>query len=129
MTRGYYNETGLPIQIKGYGKGHSPWNTGIPWSEEVKKKLRGKRPHTAGENNHAWVGGKYGYWKKECIKRDNHICQDCKIQYLLAGMLDVHHLKSKSKYPELRYDLNNGITLCPNCHRIRTLQQKKVNYK
>ena len=104
------------------------WNKGKPWSEEVLKKLRCKRPKAAGENNHKWVGGTHRYWINKCFERDNFTCQDCKIQFLEKGLLDVHHLKSKSRYPELKFDVNNGITLCPNCHRVRTLQQRKVNF-
>jgi len=129
MPRGYYNATGLPMQPKGYGIGNVPWNTGIPWSEEVKKKLRGPRPHTAGKNNHAWVGGKYRWWRDGCVTRDDYTCQDCKTQYLLEGFLDVHHIKSKSKYPELRYEVSNGRTLCPNCHKVRTLEGMKNKFK
>ena len=31
--------------------------------------------------------------------------------------LVAHHVKPKSQYPELKFDLNNGQTLCVDCHK------------
>lgn len=31
--------------------------------------------------------------------------------------LQVHHIRPWSKNPLLRYDPNNGITLCRTCHK------------
>jgi len=51
-------------------------------------------------------------WRKQVTKRDDHKCQKC-------GSLDklhAHHIKEFKDYPDLRWDLNNGITVCVFCH-------------
>jgi hypothetical protein len=57
--------------------------------------------------------GKHGAWARAVISRDNAICQRC-------GATDVelhaHHIKPFAEYPELRWDLANGLTLCSACH-------------
>lgn len=40
-------------------------------------------------------------------------CMQCKSVY----DLHAHHIKSFKDNEELRYDVNNGITLCGQCHR------------
>ena len=52
-------------------------------------------------------------WRKEVFERDKYICQNCK---KIGGILHAHHIKSFSEYKELRFDINNGITLCKVCH-------------
>ena len=32
--------------------------------------------------------------------------------------LNAHHIKSVANYPKLIYDINNGVTLCLNCHQL-----------
>jgi len=55
----------------------------------------------------------YKEWRTKIFERDNYRCRWCGS----GGYLEAHHIKPKSKYPELMYDHENGITLCRDCHR------------
>lgn len=57
------------------------------------------------------------YWsfRKEVYERDDYTCRCCGDKK--GGNLVAHHLLNFSKYPELRTDINNGITLCSSCHK------------
>ena len=58
-------------------------------------------------------GWKSARWRRAIYKRDNYKCQVCSSIYNLYA----HHILSWKDYPELRYDLDNGITLCNDCHK------------
>jgi 5-methylcytosine-specific restriction endonuclease McrA len=57
----------------------------------------------------------YKLWREFCFKRDNYTCQKCGAT---KTYLTVHHIKSWAKYPDLRYEKSNGITLCEPCHSL-----------
>ena len=60
-------------------------------------------------------------WSKAVIARDDYTCQDCGKR---GGKLHAHHIKRWSDFPELRFELSNGTTLCPPCHEIRHKEDK-----
>ena len=51
-------------------------------------------------------------WASMVKLRDGK-CTECGSIY----DLHAHHIKPYKDYPELRHDVNNGITLCGQCHR------------
>jgi len=97
-------------------------------SDETKQKISmSKRGKTMGENNPNWKGGTYGterhqamgridysLWRTAVFMRDDYTCQTCNER---GGELNADHIKPWSLYPELRYAIDNGRTLCISCHR------------
>ena len=59
--------------------------------------------------------GEIRKWTSEIFKRDNYTCKCCKKKG--NTFLNAHHLNSWNKYKELRFEINNGITLCEDCHK------------
>lgn len=53
-------------------------------------------------------------WRESVYERDEYTCQVC--GDARGGNLEAHHLNSYTDYPDERYDLANGITLCVTCH-------------
>jgi 5-methylcytosine-specific restriction endonuclease McrA len=56
-------------------------------------------------------------WSQTIKKRDNFTCRHCGKLNLKDHDCHAHHIMEWDKFPELRLDLNNGITLCRSCHR------------
>ena len=124
-------------------KGHTPWNkdktglqpknigmTGQHHTIKSKEKLSRIMNERAvrGYKHYNWNGGKsrwykYGYhtrkfkeWRTAVFTRDNYTCQRCGDNK--GGNLNAHHIKSFTYYPKLRFDINNGQTLCIECHKL-----------
>lgn len=54
-------------------------------------------------------------WRKKVFDRDNYTCQNCLDN--TGGNLVAHHLYSYADNELVRYDIDNGITLCEKCHK------------
>jgi len=57
-------------------------------------------------------------WREAVMSRDDYICQDCLGESGQSAM-HAHHIKARDIFPELKYDVDNGITLCIACHTRR----------
>lgn len=79
-----------------------------------------------GEKNNLWKGGitpinkiirgslEYKLWRKAVFERDGYSCIWCGQK---GGELNADHIKRFSDYPELRFAIDNGRTLCLSCHK------------
>lgn len=97
-------------------------------SEETKRKMSKRMK---GEKCNFWKGGvssinakdrrslKYRLWRESVFKRDNWTCVWCgaKNGNGKAIVLNADHIKSFAYYPELRFAIDNGRTLCIDCHK------------
>lgn len=75
------------------------------------------------ENHQNWQGGQsermapgYSGWRRKVLKRDRGFCRLCHS----TTKIEVHHIKKFSQYPEIRWEVNNGISLCEDCHKLVT---------
>lgn len=83
--------------LKQSGKYHYKWKGGItPINEKIRRSVE------------------YKEWRWGIFLRDDFTCQKCSIR---GGKLHADHIKPFAYFPELRFDLKNGRTLCESCHR------------
>lgn len=131
-------ETKRKLSIANKGKKLTPEHrallskikTGLKHTEATKEKIRQfnlgkKRPLCRGSLHPFWKGGvtplykvirkspEAVNWRKAVFERDNYTCQICG---QIGGRLEADHMKAFSRYPELRFELSNGRTLCKPCH-------------
>jgi hypothetical protein len=90
-------ENGMPIETRLKIGGHVPWNKGLG----VKLPFRKESPE-------------YRNWRTQVFKRDNYTCIECGQR---GVRLQAHHIKPKGLFPELILDVDNGATLCVDCHK------------
>lgn len=91
----------------------------IPWN-------KGKEG-SKGDKNYFWKGGKRAYLKRKVHEKYDYTCQDCGLREELKGFMDIDHIISQAKNINLKYKLSNLVTLCPNCHRRKTLKNYELH--
>ncbi len=116
---GNKNSVGAPNYWKGKKR-----SVLCPISDATKQRMREGQ---LGPNGSNWQGGKtaeikrlrrglpFTVWRKSVFTRDNWTCQRCEIR---GGYLHPHHVLNFAEYPDLRFQLDNGITLCRECHNL-----------
>lgn len=117
-------------------KGLNTWMLGRKMPEETKRKIS---ESSKGEKSWRWIKDRtklkkgreksydtqYKYWMLEVKKRDKWKCriadENC------DGRLEAHHILNWVDYPELRYEINNGITLCHFHHPRKRKDEIKLS--
>ena len=97
--------------IKGYAKGENHCNY-IKDRNSLKKSDR------------KWKNYAYMDWRKDIKNRDNWKCRLLSANCI--GQLEAHHIFNWIDYPELRYVLTNGITLCAFHHPRGREEEKRM---
>lgn len=68
---------------------------------------------------------RYKDWRKQVWQRDSFRCQiadsNCR------GRIEAHHIRTWRDHPELRYKVNNGITLCHAHHPRRRIDERRMS--
>lgn len=77
------------------------YKSGLSLNEFVEKSLK----------EHKHLKGKLSKWSRLVRNRDGK-CMYCGS----VKNLHAHHIKYKTDYPKLTFDVDNGITLCSDCH-------------
>jgi 5-methylcytosine-specific restriction endonuclease McrA len=68
---------------------------------------------------------RYRGWRRKIIERDGAVCQVCGNVEELAA----HHKRSWKNYPQERYKIENGITLCKECHKQTLTYGRRISKK
>lgn len=91
-----------------------------------------------GEKSHWWKGGitkeirrlrnclEYKLWREAIFKRDDYTCIWCNKR---GVTLNADHIKPFAYFPELRFAIDNGRTLCVDCHKTTDTYANKAKTK
>ncbi|MCK4829941.1 HNH endonuclease, partial [bacterium] len=108
--------------LKGWAR---RFNIPIRNINEAMRLARQRFPLPTGEGAGMWKGGitpenrkirtslKMKEWRKSVFARDYYTCVRC-LSY--GGKLHVHHILPFADFPEERFKVDNGATLCRDCH-------------
>ena len=104
---GKYHSDETKNKISQANQGNIAWNKGYkaPWKTDEER-----------EKDRSLYGDKYKEWRNEVFARDNYTCQCCGSSK--GGNLNAHHLNGYAWCKDERLNVDNGITLCKECHRL-----------
>ena len=117
--------------------GQVAWNKGtrglsLGWPKGL------SRTDQVGSKNWRWISDRtkvkrywternnpeYKKWRMNVWVRDSFKCrianEDC------SGRIEAHHILGWTKHVELRYEINNGITLCHAHHPKKRAEEKRL---
>lgn len=124
-SRGYAHSPDTIAKISATCKssGCGKWAAGVP-----KPSTRGPlspnwRGGTTPENKKVRASIEYKEWRTSVFQRDDYTCVECGVR---GGTLNADHIKPFCAFPELRFDISNGRTLCIYCHRATDTYGSKV---
>jgi transposase-like protein len=99
---------------------------GIDRRKSPTKRVREKlRKANLGEKRYNWKGGITGERRRQrlsmymrdareaCFRRDDYTCRACGQR---GGKLNAHHVWPFQRFPDLKYEVSNLVTLCKKCH-------------
>ena len=137
----------LSEETKNKISGHIPWNKGQTIRKNIKCLTCGKTftdyenktrkycgrlcSRRFGTRHPLWKGGitpknkairmsyEYKLWRTAVFERDNYTCVWCGVRSGIGIKVTLHadHIKPFAYYPELRFAIDNGRTLCVDCHK------------
>ena len=95
-----------------YGAKNNMWKGGItPINEKIRKSIE------------------YKIWREAVFARDNWTCVFCNKKEDVSGSLEADHIKPFAYFPELRFAIDNGRTLCHICHSKTDTYLNKSRWK
>jgi len=121
----------------------TPTNLGmkLKWTEESYRSYHEKRRDTRWPLSHNWIEDRtklqrywddtkdrrsyaYSSWRKQVWERDNYKCKisNCDCEW----RIEAHHILSWHAHPELRFDINNWITLCHKHHPRKRIEEEQM---
>lgn len=118
------------IPKSAFKKGLVPWNTGKEFIQVKGDKNCNWKGGITPEKNKIRASLEYKNWRFTVFKRDDFTCQFCGEKEKVSGKLEADHIKPFYLYPELRLSVDNGRTLCKECHKkTDTYLWKSRSYK
>lgn len=107
FTPEYRKKMSVSIKKLVESGGHNFWKGGVtPLNNKIRRSVE------------------YKLWREAVFLRDDFTCVFCGSR---GGEINADHIKPFSKYPELRFDIDNGRTLCIECHRSTDTFGNRLN--